>query len=669
VLLAALLAAGLTPAPALATALPTASADPLTTLEDAGVLVTVSAQDAAENDAITSFDVGTGPTHGALTGGGFSGPDCTVATPPVCTGTITYTPDADYNGPDSFTFTATDAQDDTSLATTVDITVDSVNDAPVFTAGGDETVAEDAGAQIVNGWATGISNGPSDESGQTLTFTATPVNGALFSAGPAVNATSGTLTYTPAGNANGTTTVNVMLQDSGGIADGGDDSTTHSFTITITAVNDPPDAVNDSKTVAEDSGANTIDVLANDTWVPDPAETLTVTGVTQPANGTAAFTAVNVSYAPDAAYSGSDSFSYSISDGHGGADTATVSVTVTSENDPPTAVNDSTTILEDSGANAIGVLANDSTAPDTGETLTVQSVGGATKGTPAVAGGGTSVTYTPNSNANGSDSFTYTISDGNGGTDTGTVSVTITAVNDAPSFTKGVDQTDLEDAGAQSVGSWATGIIAGPSDESTQTLTFAVSNDNNALFSTQPAIAANGTLTYTPMANANGSATVTVSLADNGGTANGGDNQGADQTFTITVTAVNDVPSFTKGGNQTVAEDAIAQAVGGWATAISRGPANESSQALTFEVTNNTNAALFSAGPAVSATGTLTYTTALNANGGATITLRLKDDGGTSNGGVDASATQTFTITVTAVNDSPTALDDTLTVAEDSSTT
>ena len=88
----------------------------------------------------------------------------------------------------------------------------------------------------------------------------------------------------------------------------------------------------------------------------------------------------------------------------------------------------------------------------------------------------------------------------------------------------------------------------------------------------------------------------------------------------ITVTAVNDAPSFTKGADQTVAEDAGAQTVTGWATAISAGPANESGQTVAFEVTGNTNAGLFSAGPSVSPTGTLTYTPAANQNGTATIT-------------------------------------------------
>ncbi|MBK7144984.1 MAG: hypothetical protein IPH76_07170 [Xanthomonadales bacterium] len=90
-----------------------------------------------------------------------------------------------------------------------------------------------------------------------------------------------------------------------------------------------------------------------------------------------------------------------------------------------------------------------------------------------------------------------------------------------------------------------------------------------------------------------------------------------------------------------------------WATAISAGPPDEAGQALTFNITGNTNPALFSAGPAVSPAGALSYTPAADANGSATITLPLSDDGGTANGGIDTSAPQTFVINVTAVNDAP----------------
>src|SRR5207247_8271538 len=127
---------------------------------------------------------------------------------------------------------------------------------------------------------------------------------------------------------------------------------------------------------------------------------------------------------------------------------------------------------------------------------------------------------TPPSHPHRPDALPFSIGDGNGGTATATVTVAVTSVNDAPSFTKGANQTVAQDAGAQTVPNWATAISAGPADESGQALNFIVTNSNNALFSVQPALSASGTLTYTPAANATGSATVTVALHDNGGTTN-----------------------------------------------------------------------------------------------------------------------------------------------------
>jgi hypothetical protein len=160
-------------------------------------------------------------------------------------------------------------------------------------------------------------------------------------------------------------------------------------------------------------------------------------------------------------------------------------------------------------------------------------------------------------------------------------------------------------------------------------------------------------LTYSPAADANGPASISITTNDLGNTGTGGAQSDSD-TVTINVTAVNDVPSFTVGPNQTVGEDAGPQSVPGWATNISAGPADESGQVLTFTA-NNDNNALFLAPPAVASNGTLTYTPAANANGSANVTLTLKDNGGIDNGGVDTSASQSFTINVTAANDPPVA--------------
>src|SRR5205823_12620358 len=135
-------------------------------------------------------------------------------------------------------------------------------------------------------------------------------------------------------------------------------------------------------------------------------------------------------------------------------------------------------------------------------------------------------------------------------------------------------------------------------------------NTNNGLLSRRPgALATTGTLSYTPAANAFVSATVTVHLHDDRAIPNTGLFRTVAQTFTITVRPVNDAPSFTKGADQTVNEDAGAQSVTDWATAISAGSANESGQTVDF-VVNNDNNGLFSSQPAVSAAGTLSYTPA-----------------------------------------------------------
>jgi hypothetical protein len=176
-------------------------------------------------------------------------------------------------------------------------------------------------------------------------------------------------------------------------------------------------------------------------------------------------------------------------------------------------------------------------------------------------------------------------------------------------------------------------------------VTFSVTSNDAALFSAQPAVAPNGTLSYTPVPDGNGVATVTVTAHDDGGTANGGVDTSAPQTFSITVDPVNDPPSFTAGPDQTSVSLLGAQTVPGWATNISAGPANESSQTLTFQVSND-NAALFSVQPAVAPDGTLTYTPALLAVGSATVTVRLRDSGGNSGPGLDTSPPQTFTITI-----------------------
>ena len=199
---------------------PTANApiSPTTTNEDTSVGITLTGSD-PDSDPLT-FLVGTGPTHGSLSG---TAPN------------LTYTPAANYNGSDSFTFTVNDGSL-TSSPATVSITINAVNDAPSFTKGANQTILPTAGAQTVINWATNIAPGPAtatDESGQTLNFNiVSNTNAAIFSVLPAISST-GTLTYTPSGTT-GTATVGVQLHDDGGgTAPNVDTSATQTFTITV----------------------------------------------------------------------------------------------------------------------------------------------------------------------------------------------------------------------------------------------------------------------------------------------------------------------------------------------------------------------------------------------------------------------------------------------------
>ena len=116
---------------------------------------------------------------------------------------------------------------------------------------------------------------------------------------------------------------------------------------------------------------------------------------------------------------------------------------------------------------------------------------------------------------------------------------------------------------------------------------------------------------------------------------------------------VNHAPSFVKGPDQVVTEDAGLQSISNWALNISAGSSQESTQQLNFIVTVD-HPELFTLPPAISPAGTLTYQSVPNVSGLALVTVVLHDDGGTANGGQDTSAPQAFFITVLAVNDAPT---------------
>ncbi|MGA2788607.1 MAG: SdrD B-like domain-containing protein, partial [Verrucomicrobiota bacterium] len=167
---------------------------------------------------------------------------------------------------------------------------------------------------------------------------------------------------------------------------------------------------------------------------------------------------------------------------------------------PPVAAPDSYSVFENKTltvASTIGIFANDFCTTGISN-LTAILVVTPTNGTLTLNTNNGSFTYAPNTNFFGTDTFAYKVSDGITNSSSAAVTITINAVNQPPGFTAGANQTVLENAGAQSVANWATGISPGPANESGQTVTFHVSNNNSSLFSTPPVISSSGTLTYTP---------------------------------------------------------------------------------------------------------------------------------------------------------------------------
>ncbi len=417
------------PAPLPNTA-PIAVLDVAITNEDVAVVVDVRANDIdADGDPLTVVRVDDPAAGSAVDNGN---------------GTITYTPDPDRNGFHSFSYDISDgSQTDTA---TVSVTVIAVNDAPSFTAGPNQTTAEDAGPQVVAAWASGMSPGPADEAGQVLTFAATPDDPSLFAAGPAIDATTGTLTYTPAPNASGTTAIAVTLSDSGGTANGGvDTSPAASFDLTITAANDDPVAVDDVVTVNEDSSV-TFNVLTNDADPDGDAlsiQSFNASGITDGTlvdDGGGQFT-----FTPDPDFEGLQQFTYVVADPSAATATATVRLTVLPQPDDPVAVDDSyvaqtNTLLT---VNVPGVLANDDDADDDLLVVTLDSA--PAEGVLVLNVDG-SFTYLAGLNP-GTFTFGYTVTDPSGRTASATATITVGGAVSSTTFwfgTSGVDATTYD---------------------------------------------------------------------------------------------------------------------------------------------------------------------------------------------------------------------------------
>lgn len=577
-------------------------------------------------------------------------------TSPATNGTVVYQPVANAVG--SATITLTVADSESTNTTSYVVTVTEVNDAPSFTLSTNTVVVtEDAGAQTISNFATNMVLGPSSESGQTFSFLVTTSPTTSFSAQPAIS-TNGHLTFTWATNKYGTNTVTVRMVDSGGTASGGLDRATNTFTLVSSSVNDLPsmDLVS-STNINEDAGTVSIAFTVSD---PDDA-TLTFTSVSSDTNiitstisGSGGSRKLNLKTVANAY--GTVTNTVIVNDGEG-TTTNTVEVTVAAVNDAPVgSAILAKTILEDAGATNFTITVSDVDGDVTNITVTATSSNTDLVANTNLVLSGTStnrtLAITAFTNAFGKSTISLVFADDAAKTSTNTFVLTVTGVNDQPNFTLATNLFILaENAGAVSFPGIVGSVELGPTNESSQGFAYTVTASSNTFFQVRPALATNGTLTFTVKTNVSGFASAKVVLKDKGGTANGG-RDSYTNTLYIAVTNINNAPVIAGATDRSLYED---QATNMNLTLTDLDHAN-----LQLSATSGNTDLL---DVAVSGTGSarvLRLIPAANTNGGpVTVTLIASD--GASN------TTNTFTVTILAVNDAPsfTLSAATLTVAED----
>jgi large repetitive protein len=327
---------------------------------------------------------------------------------------VIYTPAANINGSETFTYTVRD-QTGASAVATVTVGLTAVNDNPVAVNDSLSTV-KTTDVDVFIPVLTNDTLGP--DTGETLIVTqvGTPSQG-----GTVRVATAGSgVVYTPRAGFTGNETFTYTISDGNG------GTSTATVTATVSPAVPPPTVVGESFTISEDAAAADFNVLSNDT-PPVSTDTLTITDA-KSTDGTATITnnGTRLSFAPRANLAGQATVVYTVRSTNGGLANGTATFTVTAVNDAPDAVNDALAVLS-SPNQSLNVLANDLTV-DLGETLRVTAVTQPPtgQGTVSIGTDGRTILYTaPNTDFSGTVTFSYTLGDGSVLTDTASVTLTV----------------------------------------------------------------------------------------------------------------------------------------------------------------------------------------------------------------------------------------------------
>jgi gliding motility-associated-like protein len=555
--------------------------------------------------------------------------------------TVTVTPVAGLSGgPVTITLTVSDGP--ASNVTTFTVTVGAVNDPPTITSIGDQSIPEDGSTG-----ALGFTVGDPDDAAAGLIVSGTSDNTTLIPNGNIVFGGSGTartVTVTPTANLSSGSPVVITVN----VTDG-TNTTSTTFSVTVTPVNDAPTLVGPGpQGILESTSTGALAVTVAD--VDNPVGSLALSGSSDNTTlipnanivigGSGANRTVTVT--PVAGLSGGPvTITLTVSDGTA-SNSTTFTVTVGAVNDPPTITSiGNQSIPEDGSTGALDFTVGD---PDDG--AAGLSVSGSSANTTLIpngnivfggSGAARTVTVTPAANLSGGPIvITINVTDGTNTTST-TFSVAVTPVNDAPTLVGPGPQSIME-----STSTGALAVTVADIDTPLGTLTLSGSSDNTTLIPNANIVmggsGANRTVTVTPVAGLSGGP-VTITLTISDGTASNA------TTFTVTVGAVNDPPTITAIGNQTIPEDASTGAL-----AFTIGDPDDPVGGLIVSSSSDNTTLIPNANIVVGGSGsarTVTVTPVANLSGGpVVITLNVTD-------GTSVTATS-FNVTVTAVNDPPT---------------
>ncbi len=475
-------------------------ADKATVVEDTSTIINVLGNDTFEStDKVVSLDAENGPKNGTVIVNN--------------DGTVTYTPDDNYVGEDTFTYIVTSGG--VSESTTVEVNVTAVNDAPV--AKDDIATTQEDTAVTID-----VLPNDTDVDGDKLSIESVSVPKEQGT----VEVVDGKLVFTPAENFNGDAEITYTVTD-GALADQA------TVKVTVNAVNDTPVVESNiaDQTLAEDFTPYTIDLNTafSDVDNVDGELTFSVSG-----NSNIQVAIVNgiATITPTADWNGSETLTFTATDPSGESVSQTVNFTVAPVVDIEA---DSTNVVEDTPT-IINVLGND-TFEGKDKVVSLDAENGPKNGTVIVNNDGT-VTYTPNDNYVGKDTFTYIVTSG-GVSESTTVEVNVTPVNDAP-VAKDDIATTQEDT--------AVTIDVLPNDTDADGDKLSV--ESASVPKEQGTVeVVNGKLVFTPTENFNGDAEITYTVTDG---------QLTDEAkVTVTVNPVNDAPTIKVDAVESITEDAV----------------------------------------------------------------------------------------------------------------